>query len=392
MTTIGAQITSEGILVPDYADILQQLKILFWQIYGSDADLSDDSPDGQFLAVLAQIVYDSGLMVQAAYNGFAPSSAQGVQLSRLVKLNGLARDVPSNSTAVVTITGTVGTEILTGVVGDNQNLSTRWSLPDTVTIPISGTIDVTATCQTEGAVSAAAGTLTRILTPTRGWQGVTNAEAAALGLPVESDAELRARQTQSTSLPALSVLDSIYASIAAIEGVSRLTIYENDTDITDGNGIPSHSISAVVSGGDSDLIAQAIALKKTPGSGTYGSTEVEVVDPKGLINTIRYYPLALTELAIEIHITALSGYVSTTGDALVQAVADFVNALSIGEDSYLSRLYTPANLTGTGLGATYVVTAITQAIDGNPLLAQNIAIAFNAGAHVELENINLVTS
>lgn len=381
MTTLGAQVTPTGVIVPDYADILQQLKILYWQIYGSDADLDDDTMDGQWIGVLAQAIYDAGLVAQDVYNSFSPATAQGTGLSQVVKINGLARLVDSNSTADVTIVGVGGTIINNGVIGDNLGLGTQWTLPSTVTIDaISGTVDATVTCTTPGSVTAAAGSLTNILTPTRGWQTVTNAEAAAPGEPVETDAQLRARQSQSTALPALSVLDSIYASIAAIAGVIRLFPYENDSDITDGNGVPSHSISIVVQGGDANLIAQAIALKKTPGSGTYGSTSITVIDPKGVPNVISFYPLALTEMGFHVGIKALTGFVSTTTDVIVQALVDFVNALDIGEESYLARLYTAVNLGGVGLGATFVITSITQGPKAGPLVAADFPIAFNAAA------------
>ena len=393
MPTIGATVTDAGVVVPDYADILQELKIQFWQIYGADANLAADTQDGQFLAVIAQAIYDSGLLAQYIYNGFSPSRAQAAQLSTVVKINGLKREVPSRSTATVHIVGQGGRQIDNGVIGDNVGLNTKWDLPAVVVIDaLTGEVDVTATCQTDGAVTAAADTLTEILTPTRGWQSVTNSAAAAPGQPVENDAQLRSRQSQSTALPALSVLDSTYASIAAIAGVIRLKMYENDSDVTDANGIPSHSISAVVSGGDADQIAEQIALKKTPGTGTFGSTSIDVIDAKGIPNTISFFPLEDVSLDVEVHITALAGYVSTTEDVITSELVAFVNGLDIGEDSYTARLYTPANLGGIGLGATYVVTSITQAKHGDPPGAGNVVIDFNEAAMLLAENVAIVVA
>lgn len=394
MATIGAQLTSTGVQLPDYADILQQLKIQFWQIYGSDADLDDDSADGQWVAVLAQIVYDAGLLAQNVYAAFSPASAQGTQLSSVVKINGIARSVSSQSTTDLDVGGVNGTQILGGIVGDNQNLNTQWALPSVVNIGPSGTVAVTATCTTTGAVSAAPGTLTKILTPTRGWQTVTNAASASAGLPVETDAQLRARQSQSTSIPAQSVLDSIYASVASLTGVARLAAYENDTDAADANGLPPHSISLVVDGGDVNQIANEIAIKKTPGTRSYGTTQITVIDQAGVPNIIGFYVLAEVELVFEVDITALAGFVSTTETTIAQAVADFVNGYLIGEDSYTTRLYTPANLGGVGVGATFVVTSVRQAIKGNALGTANIVITFNQAAFtaLDLSDITVVVS
>lgn len=392
MATIAVQITSTGPIGPDYANILQQLRIIYLSIYGSDAILDPDSQDGQFLAALAQAIFDNCQSVIDAYNSFSPSTARGVGLSSLVKLNGLRRSEATSSEATVTVGGTVGTQIIDGVIGDNVNLGTRWSLPPLVEIPDSGSADVTATCTADGAVAAAPGTLIVILTPTLGWQSVVNDAASVLGQPVENDAQLRARQSVSVALPSLTILDGINASVDAVVGVQRLRIYENDTDFVNADGVPSHAISAVVSGGDVQEIAAAISLKKCPGGVTYGTTNVVVFDSKGMPNTINFFQLSVVPLKMEITIHPLpgAGYVSTTGDLLKQTVADFVNAYLIGEDSYTSRLYSPANLGGVGLGATYVVTAITQAKIADALSAANVVILFNEGASIDVNQINLV--
>lgn len=389
MATLAAQISSAGISGPTYADILAELQYLFWSIYGSDADLDADTQDGQFLAVLAQAIYDNNQLAIAIYNAFSPATAQGAGLSSLVKINGLVRRTPSNSSAVVTVVGQAGTVINNGIVGDNLGLNTKWALPATVVVPLSGAIDATVTCTVAGDYGAGAGTLTEILTPTRGWQSVTNAVDALPGLPVETDAQLRQRQAVSTSLPALTTLETIYASIANLSGVGRLAVYQNDGDVADADGITAHSISAVVEGGNVAQIAAAIASKKSPGTGTYGSTTQIVTDANGAPDTIRFFELDLVPIAVEIDITPLQGYVSTTGDALVAAVAEFINGLAIGEDSYLARLYSPANTGGVGLGATYVVTAIRQSRDGDPPAAADVVIAFNEAAQCVVGDITL---
>lgn len=390
---MAAVVSSTGIASPDYADVLAQLQSIYWSIYGSDADLDPDSQDGQFLAALAQAIYDCNQTAVAVYNSFSPATAQGVGLSSIVKINGLQREIPTNSQCPVVIVGVAGTQINNGQVGDNLNLGTVWTLPTVVDIPNTGTITVTATCTEPGSTAAAENTLTVILTPTRGWQTVINSTSAATpGAPVETDAQLRARQSNSVALPSLTILEGIYATVDAIQGVTALAIYNNDTDTTDGNGVPPHSISVVVGGGDVTLVANAIAAKKSPGTGTYGSTSILTIDQNGVPDTINFYELDYVSISVDITITPLTGYVSTTGTTLIAAVSAFINALTIGEDSYLARLYTPANLGGVGLGATFVVTAITQGITGNALTAADVDILFNQTAQNVIANITLTVS
>jgi uncharacterized phage protein gp47/JayE len=366
------------------------LTLSFQTIYGVDSYLGPDSQDGQLLAVFAAAINDVNQMAVATYNSFSPSTAQGVGLSSVVKINGLARLVASNSTVDVIIVGQAGTVISNGVIADS--LGNNWNLPTTVTIPIGGSITVTATAAVQGALTAAPNTITTIATPTRGWQTVTNPSAAIVGQPVEDDATLRSRQSVSTSLPALSVIDAIVAAIGNIPGMQRYKVYENATGTTDGNGIPAHSISAVTEGGDVQVIGNTIASKKTPGTGTYGTTSITVVDSEGISSTIHFFTLAEIVITVEVDITALAGYVSTTGTSIIAAIATAISSLDIGTDVYYTKLFTAANLNGSPLSSTYNVTAIKISRDGNPVAPSDVVIAFNEAAISAVNNISLVVT
>lgn len=356
--TLAAQITATGISSPSYSDILTALQNSIQSIYGADIVLTNDSQDGQALAVFAQAIYDNNQLAIAVYNSYSPATAQGVGLSSIVKINGIRRLVFGYSQADVVVTGVANTPITNGIIGDNAGLGTQWNLPALVTIPGGGTITVTATCTTPGAINAADATLTVILTPTAGWQSVSNPDPATPGAPVESDAALRRRQTNSTAIPALTVLDAMLGAIGNIANVGRVWIYDNDTGSTDGNGIPAHSIAVIVQGGDIQTIGDTIAQYKTPGTGTYGTTSVDTVDAYGLPNTIDFFVLSIVQMYSLVTITPLTGYVSTTAGMIQAAIAGWFNGLDIGEDSYLGRLTPPANLSGD---AATTATGLTQA-------------------------------
>jgi len=240
---VAPTVDANGISAPQFSDVLAYLQDQYRAIYGADVYLGNDSQDGQFLGVIAAAINDVNAAAVAVYNSFSPMTAQGNGLSSNVKLNGISRLVPTNSTVDVTIVGVAGTEIANGIVSDtNRN---KWNLPALVSIPLGGTVTVTATCQSLGAVAAQPGTVTKIETPTFGWQTVTNTAAAALGQPVETDAELRARQSKSVATPSQTVFEGIVGSVANIAGVNRIAGYENDTDATDSNGVPAHTIAIV---------------------------------------------------------------------------------------------------------------------------------------------------
>ena len=377
LSTLAAQVTSTGISAPSYADIYASLQASVQAIYGSDIYIDPDSQDGQFLAIFAQAVNDSNNTAIAVYNAFSPATAQGTGLSSVVQINGLSRLVATNSTVTVTLVGVAGTIINNGIVADA--LGNQYNLPATVTIPSGGSINVTATATTAGAVNSAIGTVTQIITPTLGWQNVTNAAASVPGSAVETDAALRVRQAVSTSLPAQSILGAILAAILNVPGVTTAYVYENDTSTTNGLGIPSHSISAVVEGGDITAIAEAIALKKSPGTGTYGTTSVVVTDSAGIPDTINFYQPTLVPIDVNIAVKSQTGYVSTTTALMKTQLAAYLNSLPIGgTDSYVffSKLYAPLDDTGS-LANTYNITGITFRRNSNSFATTDIAIAFN---------------
>lgn len=344
LTTLACTIDSTGIHAPAYSDILFTLQSGFQSIYGSDIYIEPDSQDGQWLATLAQMVNDGNQTDVTVYNGYSPAYAQGAALSSQVKINGIRRASSSNSSAVVNVGGSVGYTITNGVAQDtNQNL---WNLPATVTIPLSGTIAVTAVAQQPGAITAIAGAISEIYNPQRGWQSVSNPAAAAPGNPVQMDAALRQQQAASTSLPAQTPLQAIISNVANTPGIGRNAIYQNDTGTTDSNGVPGHSIAVVVEGGNVVTIAQTIAAKKSPGTGTYGTTGETVFDPSGVPITVKLFELSEIGILTQITIVPLTGYVSTTGTAIINAVVAYLSGFAIGQDSLLGKLFGPANLSG----------------------------------------------
>lgn len=378
LPTLAVQITDFGITAPSYNDILESLKASYRSIYGADVYLEADGQDGQWIAIQASAINDTNAAAIAVYNQFSPATARGAGLSSVVQINGITRQAASRSTVDVTVAGTVGTVITGGQVQDSTTGSI-WDLPATVEIPIDGDIVVTATCTVDGATAAAAGAVTTIVTPTLGWQTVTNVAAATPGLPVETDATLRVRQARSTALPSVTPLKGLDGALSNLDGVSQLRIYENDTNATDGDGIPAHSIAVVVEGGDALAIAEVIELKKTLGCYTFGSTTQDVPDPYGVPTPIRFSRPTQVDINVDITLVPLDGYTSVIGEAIKTAVAAYIEALPIGQDVITSRLYMPANLYG-GVGSetfTLSADAITIYKTGDPPSEADIAIAFD---------------
>lgn len=389
---LSATVTAEGISAPDYQTVLDTITGYFQQIYGSDAYLEPDSKDGQMVALVALAIHDANNTAISVYRSFSPATALGDALTSNVKINGITRRAATNSTVDLLLTGTVGTAITNGSVHDTN--SVVWNLPATVVIGSDGTVVATATCANSGAVAAVAGSVNGINTPTRGWASVTNPLAATVGVAAETDAELRVRQSQSVALASLTPFDAVDGAIANVEGVTRHKLFENDQEVTDSNGLPPHSISAIVEGGDATEIANTIRSVKGQGVSTYGTTSVIVTEKYGNPYTIRFSRPIDVPVYVSITLKALTGYSSEVGDEIKAAVASYINSLAIGDSVLLSRVYSPANLgvVSGGNARYYDIMELLIGRSADDVAAANLVVAYDESASCSVDNIALVVT
>lgn len=391
MAYFSPYIDETGFHMPAYTDIRDDMIDNAKTIFGTDIYLESDSQEYQWISVVSLKIYDAFLAAQAAYNSRSPSTAIGAGLASLVKLNGIKKKTEVYSTCYVTVYGNAGTTITDGVIQDINGYD--WDLTSPTIIDSSGKATALATCQTAGAISANPGELCKIVTPTYGWTSVTNTEAATVGAEAETDAKLRSRQAISTAQPSRTVLEGIKGAIAAVSGVSRFQVYENDTGTEDANGLPAHSITAVVEGGDDSDIAQAIFNKKTPGSPTNGTTSVSITDQYGVPNTIKFYRVSYVDIDVVVNVKKLTGYTSQTTDDIKAAIAEFNNSLAIGDDLPISSLWGAAlSANAVSTKPTFSITGLTAARHGSMPSTNDITIAFSEVTRGNVANITVNVS
>ena len=128
-----------------------------------------------------------------------------------------------------------------------------------------------------GKITLPDGIVTVMVNNIPGFDEVTNIIAPSYGRLQETDIELRQSYIAKAALRSNTMIDSIVSellnNVADIESASG---YENDTDVTNSDGMPPHSIEMVVEGGNDSEIAAAILNRKAGGIQTYGKVEVGV--------------------------------------------------------------------------------------------------------------------
>ncbi|HAV7084223.1 baseplate J/gp47 family protein [Acinetobacter baumannii] len=386
ITSIAPVINQYGVTVSTYSEIVEHLKEKYREIYGQDVYLENDSQDGQWIGVIARVVADCNAAVADVYSSMSPSTADTDALSRNVKINGIRRAVATKSSVSVVLVGVAGTIINNGIVSDKNN--NRWLLPAQVVIPPEGEIVTTATAEKPGAILALPNSVTTISKPMRGWHSVNNPQASTLGAPVESNTKLRQRQALSTAIPSRSYTEGILGALFSLDGVSRCKVYENQKSYIDTLGLPPNSLAVVVAGGDDQLIAETIRVKKAPGCDLYGNTTVVRPTVYGDPVEIQYWRPNQVVVGLKLGLRTTTDYTVDIGEQIKFAITDYINQLDIGDRISLNKIYVPAGLYGALEARTYELDSIQLIINGSPKIG-DYTLAFNEVAFCDSDDIEI---
>jgi len=396
MTYFAPKVTSAGLSIPTFDDMQQVLIDAYRACYGATTYLGNDSADYQWITALTLKLNDNMSLCQLEYNQRSPLTAIGSGLDSIIKLNGIARKVPTFSTAILVLSGAPGTPINNAVVADINGV--LWILPATVTIGPGGTVGAIGTAQQSGAISADPNTIKFPVGGfTAGWTGVTNPSAAIPGDIPEADSQLRARQGISVALPSLTRLAGTIADLLATPGVTRINVIENQTNVTDPFGNTGHSITCVVEGGTDLAVATSIYNNKGIGCNTDAATAtamttVNVTDPNsGNITPISFIRPSYVPIYISLSVHGItSAFNSAMQDDIVNALAAYLNGLKIGEAVIFNALMAVAmSVNKSLLSPDYKVTVMTTGIAPSPVGTTDIVLNFWETAQGIVPNIIL---
>lgn len=338
-------VTADGYERTRLDDRLAELDAAMRAIFGPDINLDPDTVDGQTMGIFAGSLDDLDQAIADAYNSFNPEGSSGASLSRLVQLNGIRRLGATRSTVTVTLTGTAGTIVPANTIVESTATKARFYTLASATIGVGGTVNAACEAEQLGAMSAPSGTLTKIVTPIFGLASCTNAASAVVGRSEETDPQLRLRRRKSVAMPSQSLLDSIYASVGNLAGVSQVRITENNTnDIDVATGLPPHSMFVCVQGGNSSDIAYAIDRTKSLGVTMVGDVTETVIDSQGDPHPITFARPVDVPIYVVVNVTELTGWPTDGAQRIKDAIVAWsIDNQLISDDVIYSRLYEPIN-------------------------------------------------
>lgn len=295
-------------------EIVDNLTQDFKDIYGEDINAESNSPDGQLINIMAQMLEDQYELLNQVNASFDPDQAIGTVLDQRCAINGIQRK--GGTYTYVTIDVTADRSVtLEGI--DQVAPEQAYTISDnegnlfvlSATSPInSGTSQLVFRALNVGNVEVLPNTITTPVTIILGVLSVNNPGVATTqGTNEETDAELRERRKRSVSISNQGYVDGLAAALENLSDVTKVSVYQNRGNTTDADGIPGHSIWVVIQGGTDAEIGQVMDNKVAGGVGMKGSQSVNVQQSDGQIATYYFDRPSAQTLYVRLDITPLNG-------------------------------------------------------------------------------------
>lgn len=351
-----ATIDDTGITPKSLTDYQNELRAAFQAAFGQGIDVSSKSPQGQFIDNLALSMSQADDALVSAAGAVNIFRAFASQLEGIAAALGIPKNEAESTLVTATLGGTPAAVVPAGSRARSYG-GDLFELLEAATIGVGGTVDAVMSAVETGPIVVLAGELVTVVDVEPGWETVTNAADGTTGRDIETDVDYRQRYFTELFRNALSVLDSVIASISAVDGVVEVIGVENDTDspvLFQSVSVDANSIAMVVEGGLDQDIADAIRLKKTGGTGTTGTTSVS--DPPHL--DINFFRPDFIDLEVTITTTEGPNFPADGIQQLKERTLNYINGgvkidpgpdyfeldgMKISEDLQKHRLYTPIN-------------------------------------------------
>lgn len=298
-----------GLVTQELDEILTSLVTQFRSIYGQDINLEQNSPDGQWLNILAQEKKDILDLFTSYYNNLDPDRVVGIPQQILYKLNGLTINAYTYSYVYVTVN--ISEDVTLQGLDDNienadgtgytvrDTNGNRWILAETQELS-AGSYTLNFRSAELGSITTLANTVNIMETVLKGVTSVNNPAANYItGNQGETSAQFRQRRNRAMAVPSQGFEESLQSQMLNLPNVTQCKVYNNREDTTE-DDIPPHTTWVIVEGGSSDDIGRVIYNNLPPGIPMKGTQSVEITKQNGDIETV-YYDLPL---AVPLYIRA----------------------------------------------------------------------------------------
>ncbi len=331
--------------------------------WGPGIDYGSTTPEGQIIGAIASEVAEVWELGYVVHTSGDTEGALGVPLDQVLSLAGSARQGEQASTVVCTLSLDAGTTVPAGsLISVDGRPDIQFELDEDVTNGTASPADFPGafTCTALGPINVLADMLTVIDTSVSGWTAVTNPSAAVAGRYTANDIEFRQRNADERAAAGSTTTSAIRAALLDtetnpdFETIEKVLVLENKTDATDANGLPPHSVEAIIDDGavpsvDDDAIAQVIWDHGAAGGiDTYGNTLATATDSEGVEHAIYFSRVTRKDVYLVLTVETTSRFPVDGLTKVAQALVTAGNGYDV-EDDVIALYVRAAALTVTGV-------------------------------------------
>lgn len=341
MTTYG--LTTTGFVRKTFNDIQDEMITEFQASFGNDFATNQLSTSYIMITIFVDALAQVWEQLELLYNSLFPDTAEGLNLTRNASLVGVSRIKAKKSIVRdVELENDSGAEI-TIPAGSRTSQSTNgkiWTLINDVVIPASSVELGDFECSEVGQNYCSIGSLDTILDFISGWARVENTldvTVGELGRLEETDEELRIRRDIAIKTPSSASGVAIANKLLdEVDNCIYANYRDNDTETTDINGLPPHSLEMFVLGGTDEDIAETIAKYKPAGIATHGGNTETVTDSLGNSIDIKWSSLSQLDIYFRLDIETNGDWDNAYLDDIKDLIVNYIN----NEHTFNSTLYT----------------------------------------------------
>lgn len=235
------------------------------ELFGADLSSAPQTPQGQIAGAVGLLAVQGGEALVAEDNARDLATAVGSQLDAYGSILQIRRRKAARSQVTATVTGVAGTNLPAASVAETTDGARFRTTAAVVLGPAGVSVDMESV--DEGPVEAAAGTLTKIVSVTAGWETVTNPSAAQVGRAAEGDVAYRALYQTRTNRNAVGTTAAVEAAVEQA-GATQGRAHDNadsDPAVIQGFTVRPFGMLVIAEGGTDAAVRRAVETTRSMG-------------------------------------------------------------------------------------------------------------------------------
>ncbi len=442
-------LTTDGLIIKTLTVIRDELAQRLRDTFGNSIRLDDRAILGQMVGILSEVTALIWELIEQVNSSQDPDKATGAALDALCTLTGTFRPPASYSVVALTLTGTPTTVVDVDSIAKTSSTDISFQTLEAATITAldawvtatlyvigdrvtsggnayqatvggtsatapttedeeitdgsvtwtflgngTGAINVSARTTETGGLVASARDIDTIDTATGGWDSVINLLDATVGREVATDEELRLLREAELASPGNTPIDALRGDLLGVPEVLAVTVFANNTDDTNVDGVPPHAVECMIKTVDpvptgfDQSIWDALLANVAAGIRTHGDVVGTSTDSQGTDHTMKFSRPEELDIYVIVNVTVDEDEYPADGDDLIaDAIVAWGDEQLTGKDAVASAITAQA----FSVDGVLDVTSVKIGLAPTPTLSVTIPISLRQLAVFDTSRISVVS-